>query len=96
MKILPLIEDYEKEYDNLGHKLSAQQSEFFKNSKVRNREGKLIVCYHGTSKRFNTFSKEKFRSGYGGMQYGAGFYFTGNKWDAMSYGGLVRPVYLNF
>ena len=57
MKILPLLEDYEVEYDNEGNPLSPEQSKFFINSKIRDRKDRLLVCYHGTDAEFDIFSK---------------------------------------
>ena len=34
--------------DNLGNELSKEQAEFFKDSKVRNENGNLLVVYHGS------------------------------------------------
>lgn len=53
-----LIEDVEmsNEYDSEGNQLSVKQAEFFKNSKVRDSQGRLLVCYHGSpSKNIDTF-----------------------------------------
>ena len=36
--------------DSLGNELSAEQQEFFKDSKVRDEDGNLLVVYHGTRK----------------------------------------------
>lgn len=46
-----------QETDNEGNILSPEQVEFFKDSKVRNDKGQLIVCYHGTDKKFDVFEK---------------------------------------
>lgn len=43
--------------DSLGHELSAEQQEFFKDSKVRDKKGNLMVLYHGTTANFSTFKK---------------------------------------
>ena len=43
--------------DSLGNELSAEQQEFFKDSKVRDKKGNLMVLYHGTTANFNTFKK---------------------------------------
>lgn len=45
--------------DSDGNKLSAEQKEYFKDSKVRDTEGNLLVMYHGTPNGGFT----KFRSG---------------------------------
>ena len=34
--------------DNHGHKLSQEQVDFFKNTVVRDKQGKLLACFHGT------------------------------------------------
>lgn len=38
------------EYDSEGNQLTKAQAEFFKNSKIRDNEGRLLVVYHGTNK----------------------------------------------
>ena len=44
--------------DSDGNELSKEQQEFFKDSKVRDEKGKLLVVYHGTSKAdFNEFKR---------------------------------------
>ena len=60
--------------DSDGNKLSKEQQEFFKDSKVRDEKGKLLVMYHGTPNA--TFTK--FRDG---------SYFTEHKWYAERYKG---------
>lgn len=44
------------ETDNLGKPLTKEQAEFFRDSKVRNKEGKLIHMYHGTTVHFDSFN----------------------------------------
>lgn len=58
--------------DSEGNKLTAEQKEFFKNSTVRDEDGKLKVMFHGTPNAGFT----KFRSG---------TYFTEHKWYAERY-----------
>lgn len=41
---------FSRELDSLGNQLSEEQQEYFKDSKVRDEEGRLFVCYHGTRK----------------------------------------------
>ena len=43
--------------DSEGNTLTAEQQEFFKDSKVRDKKGNLMVLYHGTTANFNTFKK---------------------------------------
>ena len=46
-----------QETDNEGNVLSKEQIAFFKDSEVRDEQGRLIVCYHGSDASFNTFEK---------------------------------------
>lgn len=62
--------------------LSAEQEEYFKDSKVRDENGNLKVMYHGTSKGGHTVF-DTYGSNYGLM--GTGSYFTDNKSVAESY-----------
>lgn len=86
--------------DSEGSPLSPQQTNYFKDSKVRDKNGNLLVVYHGTPERFNIF-----KSGYGGL-YGAGMYFTEDVKYAEGYsknltingesvGGRVISAYIN-
>ena len=43
--------------DSQGNTLSEEQAEFFKDSKVRDNKGNLLVVYHGTTANFNVFKK---------------------------------------
>lgn len=43
--------------DSEGTQLTDAQQEFFKDSKVRDSKGRLLVLYHGTTANFNTFKK---------------------------------------
>ena len=67
----------------------------FKNSKIRDGSGNLLVCYHASNSNFTTFSKDKIGSGNGGANFGKGFYFTPNKRLASGYGSSIREFYLN-
>lgn len=58
--------------DSDGNTLSKEQQEFFKDSKVRDKDGNLLVMYHGTPNAGFT----KFKSG---------TYFTQHKWYADRY-----------
>ena len=40
--------EFYEQYDTAGRRLSAEQQEFFKDSKVRDENGNLIALYHGT------------------------------------------------
>lgn len=84
------------EKDNLGRNLSKQQQEYFKNSKVRDENGKLKEVYHGTPYDFNIFKYDKL--GENTSSLGAGFYFTDKKQTGEEYardGGNLKQVYLD-
>lgn len=50
--------------------LSAEQKEFFKNSKIRDKEGNLLVCYHGTKNPgFKYFDSRNAKSQFGEYKF---------------------------
>ena len=70
--------------DSEGRKLSKKQVEFFKDSKVVDENGNLLVVYHGTTNgNFFTFEYDKSRQT--GTDYGKAFYFTTNLKNAKGY-----------
>lgn len=78
--------------DNEGNTLTQEQAEFFKDSKVRDKEGRLMVMHHGTnSYGFDVFDIKKAKSS--GL-YGRGFYFADTKAQSSVYG-QTYDVYLN-
>ncbi len=81
------------EYDSEGNQLTKAQAEFFKDSKVRDNKGRLLVCYHGTKTDFDVFDNDKSMRG---MVEG-GLYFTTDKQIGLSYGrdGKVLSTYLD-
>lgn len=90
--------------DNQGNKLSKEQQEFFKDSKVRDENGNLLYMYHGTPNgKFNIFDKTKFGMRDEGF-LGEGFYFTKYEEDAIGYAtddvpdtrnAEIKKIYLN-
>jgi hypothetical protein len=80
---------YNQDRDSTGRELTPEQVEFFKDSKVRDADGKLIPVYHGTPNRFTTF-RQRVAQG-----WGKGIYFTDNKEDASEYGENIIEAYLN-
>jgi len=68
--------------DSEGRKLSKKQLEFFKDSKVVDENGNLLVVYHGTFERFNVFDISKTNSA---NDQGKGFYFTTSKDDVQKH-----------
>ena len=83
---------YSLKTDSKGRELSEKQKVFFKDSKVLDKNGNLLVAYHGTDANFNTFRNKP-------AQYGRaitdGYYFTLRKSNATKYGKNVKEVYLN-
>ena len=83
------------ETDNQGRTLSKEQQEFFKDSKVRDENGKLIEVFHGTDSDFTVFeSNAKTKNG---KMFGEGIYLTSDKTQAEKYTktGKVLTVYAN-
>lgn len=78
----PSEKSYSVNTDNQGRELSKQQQEYFKDSKVRDENGKLMEVYHGSGDDFTVFdimrSSEK-------NDLGKGFYFTNSLANAQSY-----------
>ena len=71
--------------DNFGNILTKEQEQYFKNSKVKDSQGNLLVCYHGNlaQDRFKEFKPEQ------GLNISA-MYFTdtkgvANHWSKSSY-----------
>ena len=92
--------------DIQGNELTAEQQEFFKDSKIRaverevgveiSPEGSLLPVYHGTnSGEFYEFDKKLTGSSNDAGWYGRGFYFAFNKGEAEYYGRRVIECYLN-
>lgn len=77
--------------DSDGRVLSKEQVEFFKNSKVRDENGNLLVCYHGTDADFNIFDPDFISRD---NKLGIGFYFLMGKKLQYSYE-HPKTVYLN-
>lgn len=74
--------------DSTGRELTKEQQEFFKDSKVRDAEGRLTPVYHGTPNGgFTEFKLPKYMSSLM-SSYGPGFYFT-DKNNARQY---MKPV----
>lgn len=80
--------------DSEGRELSKEQQEFFKDSKVRDENGNLLVVYHGTNGKFNQYRINHFGKTDLGI-YGKGFYFTDDINSAKYYGKNVKKQYLD-
>lgn len=85
--------------DSQGNKLSKQQQEYFKNSKIRDYSGNLFVMYHGTSNNdFNVFDRAKSSKQTHINNLGVGHYFTSSQTEANKYvgeHGRIIEAYLN-
>lgn len=87
------------EYDNQGNPIAFKTSRFFKDSKVRDDNGNLMVMYHGTEANvgipedfwFTKFDIDK--AGNHGNMLGNGFYFTSDKSHAKQYAHLKGNIY---
>lgn len=77
--------------DSTGRELSAEQQEYFKDSKVRDEDGNLLVVYHGTDADFTVFDASKGRAN---MDI-RGMFFSPWELDAQGYGKNVSAYYLN-
>ena len=73
--------------DNQGRELSKQQQEYFKDSKVRDEQGRLVTVYHSSpTAGFTVFNGEQGNGNYRFSEYGTGItFFTDNKEMAASY-----------
>lgn len=77
--------------DSDGNKLTQQQAEYFKKSKVRDENGNLLKVYHGTTENFTVFDKTKGRAN---MDI-QGMFFSPWELDAKDYGSNVNAYYIN-
>ena len=73
--------------DSVGRQLSEEQMAFFKNSVVRDADGKLMIMYHGTANggAFTVFDGDKLGNDPRTSQVGQGFYFTNMRKEAEAY-----------
>ena len=99
-----LDESVKQEVDSEGNTLTSEQINFFKYSKVRDRQGKLLVVFHGSqNKNWDTFRYKRGTSS-GRLNFGKAFYFTADKDKATLYSyspynssesGDLKVCYLN-
>lgn len=118
-KLIPLSQNYKPEIeqtfggdaevrfslkDSTGKTLTDEQQKFFKDSKVRDKDGNLLVVYHGTGSDFTVFDKSRVGENYPVGISDLGFYFTPYREDAVGYasnatsdrsGRRVMASYLN-
>ena len=91
--------------DSAGRELTAQQREYFKNSKARDEQGRLLTLYHGTGAKFTVFDRGRIEQNFQNRGGDLGFYFSPYIEDARGYareatfstGGekTIMEVYLN-
>ena len=70
---------FSKQLDSNGNKLTKQQVEYFKGSKVRDENGNLLIVYHGTQSDFNVYDKNKLGKMTNSNDAKLGFHLTDNK-----------------
>ncbi len=87
--------------DSQGRKLSEAQQAYFRDSAVRDEDGRLMVMYHGTRAENGDFtvfdySKAVKKGGLGLKALGKGNYFTSKQLDGTErFGSRVIEAYLN-
>ena len=89
--------------DSEGNALSAQQAEFFKNSRVRNEDGELLPVYHATYNDFTVFDRSRLGENTEGNATNEGFertaklgfWFNTRDLSKDSFGTRSEKVYLN-
>lgn len=82
-------QDFSRELDSQGRKLTEAQQEFFKDSKVVDSKGRLRVVYHGTGADFNVFDANRIKQNWGVRGGNLGFYFSPYIEDAREYAGYA-------
>ena len=80
--------------DSEGRELSAQQQEYFKDSKVRNKNGYLRPVYHYTNEKFTQFERRD-ASAQSGRTMGDGYYFSTNPLAFADFGKYEMDLYAN-
>lgn len=79
-----------------GQVLTNAQKEYFKESKLRDRDGDLVQCFHYTDKEFDAFDPEKISSSQRDMGYcGKGFYFTSSTTFGKGFGEHCLDCFIN-
>lgn len=78
--------------DSEGRTLTKQQQEYFKDSKVRDKNGNLLVMYHGTDRAFTEFKNKYIQHG---RAVTDGFYLTPDRTNASEYGNNIMELYAN-
>ncbi len=86
---------YSIKEDTNGNSLSEQQQEYFKDSKVRDRDGKLMVLYHQTGNDFTVFDTKHEGAGSGDSGTPYGIFLKPTENDIGLSGNKQMPLYAN-
>lgn len=82
--------------DNEWRTLSNGQAEYFKDSKVRDKNGNLLKVYHGTNSEYTVYDSSLLWAGSWDLWFfWDGWYFATHKWEAWYYGRNIMEWYLN-
>ena len=81
----------EVDENGLKYKLSPEQEAFFKDSKIRDKNGNLKTVYHGTDAEFDVFNPNNTSSN----KWGAGNYLAFDENAGKNYGKKVKEMYAN-
>ena len=81
----------EVDENGLKYKLSPEQEAFFKDSKIRDKNGNLKTVYHGTDAEFDVFNPNNTSSN----KWGAGNYLAFDENAGKNYGKNVKEMYAN-
>ena len=86
----------DEQVDNTGAKLSKQQQDYFRDSKIRDKNGNLIRVYHNTNAEFTTFDLDRSGSNQGSSK-GQGIYLSKRKGEFAhsDYGDKQMNLYAN-
>lgn len=82
-----------KDTDSTGRKLSEQQQEYFKDSKVRDAEGRLMPLYHQTSVEFTVFDTRHKGAGTGDNETPFGVFLKSSSRDIGVNGSRQMELY---
>lgn len=85
-----------EELDSLGNELTDAQTHFFKNSKMRDSDGNLLVFYHGSPDSELTFFRcdDEYPESFFSQSYDYAYQYSEDRDEAGKYG-KVYSVYLN-
>lgn len=87
---LPTLEEparYSVDEDSQGRELTPEQTDYFRDSQIRDEAGRLLVMYHGTTEYGEITKFKKGKSGW----LGPGIYLTSRQSDAQRYADAMGP-----